>query len=80
MRSPYTSRSGVEIVTGKKGFENIVGKGENAGNHHFLRNPQRVLPFEKHFPHFRHLYFVAGKNFEFEKVHNFVDCEKVMNW
>ena len=27
--------------------ENIVGKGENAGNQHFLPFPQYVLPFPK---------------------------------
>ena len=29
----------------KKSFENIVGKGENAGNQHFLPFPQCFLPF-----------------------------------
>ena len=29
----------------RKGFENIVGKGENAGNQHFLLFPQCFLPF-----------------------------------
>ena len=29
----------------KKPFENIVGKGENAGNQHFLLFPQCFLPF-----------------------------------
>ena len=28
----------------KKPFENIVGKGENAGNQHFLFFPQCILP------------------------------------
>ena len=28
----------------KKPFENIVGKGENAGNQHFLLFPQCFLP------------------------------------
>ena len=27
-------------------FENIVGKGENAGNQHFLLFPQCFLPFQ----------------------------------
>ena len=31
----------------KKPFENIVGKRENAGNHHFLLFPQCFLPFLK---------------------------------
>ena len=31
----------------KESFENIVGKGENAGNQHFLLFPQCFLPFPK---------------------------------
>ena len=31
----------------KKPFENIVEKGENAGNQHFLLFPQCFLPFSK---------------------------------
>ena len=31
----------------KRPFENIVGKGENAGNQHFLLFPQCFLPFTK---------------------------------
>ena len=30
-----------------KPFENIVGKGDNAGNQHCLLFPQRFLPFPK---------------------------------
>ena len=30
----------------KKGFENILGKGEIAGNQHFLLFPQCFLPFQ----------------------------------
>ena len=41
----------------KKAFENIVGKGENAGNQHFLLFPQCFLPFLKQIPIFgSHLY------------------------
>ena len=28
-----------------KGFENIAGKGENAGHHYFLLFPQCLLPY-----------------------------------
>ena len=31
----------------KKTIENIVEKGENAGDQHFLPSPQRFLPFTK---------------------------------
>ena len=30
---------------GKKTFKNIVGKGENAGDQHFLLFPQCFLPY-----------------------------------
>ena len=30
-----------------KGFQNTVGKGENAGNHHFLLVPPCLLPHPK---------------------------------
>ena len=36
------------ITLGKKFFENILGKGENAGNQHFLLFPQCFFePFPK---------------------------------
>ena len=31
----------------KMPFENILGKGENAGNQHFLLFPQCFLPYQK---------------------------------
>ena len=33
---PFTMQSWVETTLQENTFENIVGKGENAGNHHFL--------------------------------------------
>ena len=36
----------LENDPGKKPFENIVGKGENAGIQHFLLYPQCFLPFQ----------------------------------
>ena len=35
------------MTLGKKTFENIVGKGENAGNQHFLLFPHCFLFFPK---------------------------------
>ena len=32
----------------KEEFENILGKGGNAGNQHFLLFPQCFLPYQKH--------------------------------
>ena len=43
---------------GKKTFENIVGKGENAGNQHFLLFfPQCFLPFPREFSSFESTLF-----------------------
>ena len=41
-----------------KTFENIVGKGKNAGNQHFVLFPQCFLPFTKQIPNF-HLYLFS---------------------
>ena len=32
----------------KRALENIVGKGENAANQHFLLFPQCFLPYQRH--------------------------------
>ena len=38
------------MILKKKPFENIVGKGENAGNRQcFLPNPKRISTFNLHF-------------------------------
>ena len=41
----------------KKPFENLVGKGENAGNQHFLLFLQCFLPFPKQFSIYQSLIF-----------------------
>ena len=41
----FTTQSGLSMTLKKSHFENIVGKGENAGNQHFLLFPKCVLPF-----------------------------------
>ena len=43
------------MTLGKKPFENIVGKGENAGNQHFLLFPQCFIPFPKQVSSFSNL-------------------------
>ena len=43
----------------KNNFQNIVGKGENAGNLHFLLFPQCFNPIKKVNHHFRNIYFVV---------------------
>ena len=47
-----------------------VGKGENAGNHHFLLFPQCFLPSEKEVLLLIYVYFVVCKCFEFGPVLN----------
>ena len=44
---PFIKQAQVLKATRKTVFENIVGKGENAGNQHFLLFPQCFLPFRK---------------------------------
>ena len=43
----FTTQSRLSMILRKKPFENIVGKGENAGNQHFLLFPQCFLHFTK---------------------------------
>ena len=43
--SPFTLQSPLLTPLEKKAFENIVEKGENAGDQHFLLFPQCFLPF-----------------------------------
>ena len=45
-----------------KPFENIVGKGENAGNQLFLLFPQYFLPFPKQISFFQSLLFLSSSN------------------
>ena len=52
----------------KKPFENIVGKGENAGNQHFLLCPQCFLPSQVEFLFISYIYNVVCKCFEFGPV------------
>ena len=52
----------------KKPFENITGKGENGGNHHFLLSLQCFLPILKKNFCFIYIYFVGCKRFQFGRV------------
>ena len=49
-------------------FEKILGKGENAGNQHFLLFPRYFLPFPQQIQFFNDIYFVVCKCFEFRLV------------
>ena len=44
-RQLFTTQSRLLTTVKQRGFENIVGKGENDDNHHFLLFPQCFLPF-----------------------------------
>ena len=52
----------------EKAFENIVGKGENVGNQHFLLFPQCFLHSKKKFQFFIYIYLVVCKCFQFGAV------------
>ena len=45
MGEPLTTQSRLLTTLKNYPFENIVGKGENAGNPHFLLFPQYFLPY-----------------------------------
>ena len=48
IRAPCFCKISLVLETlGKTPFENIVGKGENAGKQHFLLYPQCFLSFQK---------------------------------
>ena len=57
-----TTQSRLLMTLNEKAFENIVGKGENAGNQHFLLFPQCVQPFPKRFLVFRPNFFCRLQN------------------
>ena len=53
-----------------KAFENVVGKGENAGKQHFLLFPQCFffLPYQHKFQFLAPIYFVVCKCHQFGQV------------
>ena len=46
----------------KMAFENIVGKGENAGNQHFLLFPQCFLPYQREKSLFQTTFILSSAN------------------
>ena len=56
----------------KKAFESIVGKGEYAGNLHFLLSPHVFYPIREKLHHFRHFEIVVCKCVQFRQVKYFV--------
>ena len=62
----FTTQSRILTTLYKKPLENIVGKGENAGNQHFLLFPQCFLPYQRN--HFLcNAEFVVCKCFQFDQ-------------
>ena len=65
-------RSRLLTTLRKNPSKNIVGKGENTGEQHFLLFPQCFLPIlKRYFNFFNHFYFVICKCFEFGPVSKF---------
>ena len=51
----------------EKSFENIMEKGENAGNQHFLLFPQCFLPFWKPMPYSEPAFYLSSVSaFDFD--------------
>ena len=55
-----------------KTFENIVGKGENAGNQHYLLFPQFLIPYKRQSKTFERHLLCRCKCFKIDKVHKLV--------
>ena len=51
----------------RQAFENIVGKGENAGFQYFLHFPQCFLRFLHKFQFFNHICFIAANTFHLDQ-------------
>ena len=50
MFKPFPSDACFFMTLGKRTFENLMGKRENAGNQHFLLFPQGFLSNQRHKP------------------------------
>ena len=67
----FTTQSQLLTILRKKPFGNIVGKGENAGNQHFLLFPQCFLTFPNKNLNFLLTFILSPEN-SFRQVQNFV--------
>ena len=63
----------------QRAFENIVGKGENAGNQHFLLFPQCFLPFPNQISIFHPHLFCCLHMLSFGAVEKLCHLEKRVN-
>ena len=59
----------------KQAFENIIGKGENADNQHFLLSPQCFLPLTKETPIFKETFILSSAN-----AFNMDKCKPYVIW
>ena len=55
----FTTKSRLLTTLKKEAFQNILGKGENAGNQHFLLFPKCFLPFPKQIHFLSEIHFVV---------------------
>ena len=67
------------MTLGKRPFENIVGKRENAGNHNFLLFPQCFLPFPKQISTFwlNDLLSANALNLNWSKIYYFEKSDRL---
>ena len=69
--TPFTIQSRILTTLKKKPFENSVGKGENAGNQHFLLFPHCFLPFFNQIIIFSATFILSSANpFNFDQPKN----------
>ena len=61
MIRPFPKKISCSNEHKRKAFEKIVGKGENAGNQHFLLSQQCFLHYQDRSYKIRDLYFVVSK-------------------
>ena len=66
--NPLPQDSRLLTTLTERSFENIMGKGENAGNQHFLLFPKCFLPVLKQISIFESHLFCCCKGFEFGPV------------
>ena len=84
--SLFTSRSRLSTTLRMKALETIVGKGENAGNHHFLLFPRCFLTFPKQISSFElHFDLSSANAFNLDKFKNFSFgkesiCQQMCHW
>ena len=64
----FITQSRFLMTFAKKPFENMEGKGENAGNQHFILFPPCFQPYQRQKSSFNYFHFVACKCLQFGPV------------